>query len=70
VQRYGQYVLYNPPLDPVTSILWIGPFIAVIAAIMLLLIFIFKHNKTPPVALSDEDRAKTKKLLDEKGTNE
>ena len=67
VQRYGEYVLYNPPLDPVTSILWIGPIIAVIAAILLLLIFIFRHNKAVPVTLSEQDRAKTKKLLDTKG---
>jgi len=70
VQRYGEYVLYNPPLDPVTSILWIGPILAVIAAILLLLIFIFKLSKTTPVTLSDEDRAKTKNLLDQKGDDE
>jgi cytochrome c-type biogenesis protein CcmH len=26
VARYGDFVLYDPPLKPVTSLLWFGPF--------------------------------------------
>ena len=25
--RYGDFVLYNPPVKPITSLLWLGPFI-------------------------------------------
>jgi cytochrome c-type biogenesis protein CcmH len=28
VQRYGDFVLYRPPMKPVTWALWFGPFIA------------------------------------------
>lgn len=66
VERYGEYVLYNPPLDPVTSILWIGPFVALPVAILLLIIYILSRNRTKPMILSNEDREKSRKLLDEK----
>ena len=66
VERYGEYVLYNPPLDLVTSILWIGPFVALPAAILLLLIYILNRSKTKPVTLSNEEREKSRKLLAEK----
>lgn len=26
VDRYGEFVLYKPPLKPATSLLWLGPF--------------------------------------------
>jgi len=65
VQRYGEYVLYNPPLDPVTSILWIGPLVGLLVAIMLLLFNIYKRSKAQPVTLSDEDRKRMEQLLDE-----
>lgn len=65
VNRYGEYVLYNPPLDPVTSVLWIGPFVALFIAMLLLLIYIRKRSKTEPTALSEEDHKRSKQLLDE-----
>jgi len=65
VNRYGEYVLYNPPLDPVTSVLWIGPFIALFAAIVLLLYSIRKRSKAAPAQLSDADHKRSKQLLEE-----
>ena len=26
-QRYGKFILYNPPFDPTTYLLWFGPFL-------------------------------------------
>ena len=26
-QRYGKFILYNPPVDPTTYLLWFGPFL-------------------------------------------
>lgn len=31
VQRYGDFVLYRPPVKPVTWLLWIGPFVLLVA---------------------------------------
>ncbi len=33
VARYGDFVLYKPPLNPSTLLLWFGPFILLIAAV-------------------------------------
>ncbi len=31
VQRYGDFVLYKPPVKPTTWLLWIGPFVLLVA---------------------------------------
>ncbi len=31
VERYGNFVLYRPPLEPATWLLWIGPFVLLLA---------------------------------------
>tara|TARA_Y100001935_G_C17149984_1_gene429955 strand:+ start:29 stop:439 length:411 start_codon:yes stop_codon:yes gene_type:complete len=33
VQRYGNFIIYNPPVEPQTYILWYGPFFLVLMAI-------------------------------------
>ena len=33
VSRYGDFVLYRPPVKPTTWLLWIGPFVLMLAAI-------------------------------------
>ena len=44
VERYGNFVLYDPPLNPSTSILWFAPFILAILAVGLV-IFLSKKPK-------------------------
>lgn len=39
VERYGNFVLYDPPLNPSTSILWFAPFILAALAVGLVLFF-------------------------------
>ena len=39
VERYGNFVLYDPPLNPSTSILWFAPFILAISAVGLVIFF-------------------------------
>jgi cytochrome c-type biogenesis protein CcmH len=31
VDRYGDFVLYRPPFKPITLLLWIGPFVLLVA---------------------------------------
>jgi cytochrome c-type biogenesis protein CcmH len=40
-QRYGKFILYKPPVDPTTYLLWFGPFILLIAG----LAFLFRYLK-------------------------
>jgi cytochrome c-type biogenesis protein CcmH len=38
VQRYGDFVLYRPPVKPTTLVLWIGPFVLLLAGLALLFV--------------------------------
>lgn len=37
VDRYGEFVLYRPPLNSNTLLLWVGPFIILVVGVTLLL---------------------------------
>ena len=43
VQRYGNFIIYNPPVEPQTYILWYGPFFLVLMAIAG--VFLFRKYK-------------------------
>ena len=43
-KRYGDYILFNPPLNRMTFILWLTPFILLIGGIILIIITRPKHN--------------------------
>ena len=36
VDRYGDFVLYNPPLKPATTLLWLGPFALLLGSLVYL----------------------------------
>lgn len=42
VKRYGNFIIYNPPVEPTTYVLWFGPFILVFLA-SLIIFFIRKR---------------------------
>jgi len=65
VQRYGEYVLYRPPLKPSTALLWLGPFIIFAVGVIVLIVFIRRRNKEPEVELTNEEHARAKSLLDD-----
>lgn len=44
VERYGDYVLLNPPFKPATILLWIGPFLMLLAGFLLVGLF-FRNGK-------------------------
>ena len=63
VARYGDFVLYRPPLKGNTLLLWAGPFI--LLAFGLLLLFLRIRRKVPAEPeLSEADRARAAKLLE------
>lgn len=37
VERYGEFVLYRPPFNANTMLLWIGPFVILIAGVSIML---------------------------------
>jgi cytochrome c-type biogenesis protein CcmH len=63
VARYGDFVLYRPPLKATTVLLWAGPFILLAFGLFLLTKRIRKKVVLPP-ELSEADRARAAKLLE------
>ncbi|MBR9813062.1 cytochrome c-type biogenesis protein CcmH [bacterium] len=61
--RYGDFVLYNPPLTAKTIVLWVGPFVLVLGVLIAVIVQLRRRPETEP----DEqvDRAALKKMLDE-----
>ena len=63
VARYGDFVLYRPPLKASTLALWIGPFVLLLAGALLLWRRIARR-RVPEPRLSDAQRARAAKLLE------
>jgi cytochrome c-type biogenesis protein CcmH len=63
VARYGDFVLYRPPLKPSTVLLWAGPFVFLLLGIFLLFRRVTRR-RPPDAQLSEADRARAAKLLE------
>jgi len=63
VARYGDFVLYRPPLKASTLALWLGPFV-LLALGALLLVRRLVRRRAPEPQLSEAERARAAKLLE------
>ena len=64
VSRYGDFVLYRPPVNRVTWLLWFGPFVLLIGAVVVLLRMVRQsQNNKQPKGLDAAQRAKALALL-------
>ena len=45
-ERYGEFVLYNPPVSVENSLLWLGPFIVLVIAVFVLFNALKRQNKS------------------------
>ncbi len=63
--RYGDFVLYRPPVKPATYLLWFGPFLLLAGGLIFLFQYV-RHRKELIVEtpLSDEERTRAKAMLD------
>ncbi len=59
VARYGDFVLYRPPLQGNTAFLWIGPFLIVGMGIVIAIIFARRHRLAPGETTESEDGARS-----------
>ncbi|MGV6808130.1 MAG: cytochrome c-type biogenesis protein [bacterium] len=71
VDRYGDFVLYRPPVKDTTWVLWLAPVALVLVGALVLLILVrrqrhAREDESPP-SLSDQDQQKLKRLLDDRG---
>jgi cytochrome c-type biogenesis protein CcmH len=58
VDRYGDFILYRPPVKPITWLLWIGPFILMVAGIAALLMYLRRRSGQVHNATLTEDENK------------
>lgn len=70
VQRYGDYVMYRPPLKPMTWLLWFGP----VLVFFLVLFFVMRYlksqvNDVPVEKLSETEVKRIKNLHAEQDQN-
>jgi cytochrome c-type biogenesis protein CcmH len=63
VTRYGDFVLYRPPLKASTLLLWFGPFL-LLAFGAFLLVKRLRRRRAEERELSEDDRARAARLLD------
>ena len=63
VARYGDFVLYKPPIKPSTYLIWFGPFVLLLIASFLLLRAVRRQKTTPAPEISAEERQRLNEIL-------
>ncbi len=68
VSRYGDFVLYRPPVKPTTILLWAGPFVLMIAGVIVLLVYLRRRNSAlDRNELTEDESRRALALLREDG---
>lgn len=57
VARYGDFVLYKPPFQPLTWALWIGPFVLALLGLLLVWIQARRSHKPQPFPAERDPRS-------------
>jgi len=68
VERYGDFVLYKPPLKATTVLLWIGPFLLLAAGVV---VFVRVTRRAAPAAqpaAHGADEARIAAMLEDEGS--
>lgn len=63
VQRYGDFVLYRPPVKPSTWFLWFGPFMLFLVSAVTVFIIVKRRAQAVEIPLSEPERAAADRLV-------
>jgi cytochrome c-type biogenesis protein CcmH len=63
VRRYGDFVLYKPEVKPVTWLLWFGPFVLLLLALVLAL-RLMRRAPAASAPLTESERERIRQLLE------
>lgn len=66
VDRYGDFVLYKPPVKKSTYLLWFGPFVLLLIGLFVLLRTVKGAKQKPDKTLDDKQRQTMQDLLNSK----
>lgn len=63
-QRYGEFILYRPPVKPTTYLLWFGPFVVLLGGLVILFRYVKRRRDLiEELPLSPADRRRAEELL-------
>ena len=65
VNRYGEFVLYRPPLKMTTVLLWFGPAIILTIAVITFLVYSRRLRRKPDLELNPDERQQARQMLEE-----
>jgi cytochrome c-type biogenesis protein CcmH len=67
-ERYGKFILFRPPVDPTTYLLWFGPFVLLLGGLLVLFRYV-KHRRELIVEqpLSADERRRAEAMLKTSG---
>lgn len=63
-QRYGEFILYRPPVKPKTYLLWFGPFVLMLLGLVVLFVYVKRRKDLiQDQPLSEADHRRAQELL-------
>ncbi|MCB1866881.1 MAG: cytochrome c-type biogenesis protein CcmH [Chromatiales bacterium] len=66
VARYGDFVLYRPPVKSETIVLWAGPFVLLLVVVIGVAIYLRRRTPVTNIAaLSDDERERLNRALND-----
>lgn len=67
-ERYGKFILYRPPMDPTTYLLWFGPFILLLGGLLVLFRYVKQRRELiVEQPLSPDEHLRAEALLKPSG---
>lgn len=64
VARYGDFVLYRPPVKSTTLLLWAGPIVLLLAGLVIVVV-VARRRAATTGELDDEERREARRLLED-----
>ena len=64
VARYGDFVLYRPPLRGGTILLWTGPFLLAAIGVAVLAIYLRRRRRAPTMPLDADERKRIRRIFE------
>ena len=64
VARYGDFVLYRPPLRGDTILLWAGPFLLAAIGLTVLAVHLRRRRRAPAAPLDADERRRIRRIID------
>ncbi len=65
VKRYGDFVLFRPPVRSSTWLLWFAPFIFLVISVIVVVRFVRSHTAAVPPELSAEEQSALSGMMDD-----